>query len=68
MESNILNIEESIDFITQIVEVGELVSVAMIQRRFRVGYSTARRTLDKLIEIGYVDSKEDGIVRYYRKK
>ncbi|WP_340740966.1 hypothetical protein [Sporosarcina sp. FSL K6-5500] len=68
MEGKVHNIEETIGFISQEVQIGDLVSVAMIQRKFRTGYTTARRTLEKLIEIGHVESKEDGIVLYYRKK
>lgn len=67
LENNILNIEETVRFLEQTVKIGELVSVAMIQRKFRTGYATAKRTFDKLIELGYVDSKEDRIIRYYRK-
>ncbi|HLG26743.1 MAG TPA: DNA translocase FtsK [Paenisporosarcina sp.] len=68
MINRIHDIDEAIELITQTVQVGKQVSVSMIQRKFRIGYSTARRTLDKLVELGYVESKEDRIVSYYRKK
>lgn len=68
MAENILNIDEVVEFLSWKVQVGEIISVNMIQRNFRSGYSTARRTMDKLVELGYVVSKEQGIVRYYRKK
>lgn len=67
MDNNILNIEETVKYFEEAVEVGGLVSVAMIQRKFRVGYSTAKRTLDKLIELGHVGIKDDIRVMYYRK-
>jgi len=68
MGENILNIDEMIEFLSRKVQVGELISVSMIQRNFRSGYSTARRTMEQLVELGYIESKEQGIVHYYRKK
>lgn len=67
MEIMELTDEKVTTFLEKEVQNGQAVTVAMFQRTFRVGYKTAKLSLERLVESGHLEIREDRIVPYYRK-
>lgn len=55
-----IDIDEAKEWIRVYAKPRGRLTVSNIQRRFRVGYGTARKLFDQLIDEGFLETKEDG--------
>lgn len=49
-----------LDYFRQLPDKDKYVSVTLIQRRFRIGYTSAKKIVERLEEEGYVSKYEHG--------
>lgn len=68
MEKTTLNIQEVIDFMKWKVKEGEVFSSNMVQRKFRTGYINARKAIEELELMGYVELNTSTNITYHRIK
>lgn len=48
-----------IDFVVETIIKEQYVSVPFIQRKFQISYSTARKIISKLFEMGYIENEAE---------
>lgn len=69
MEKTTLKIEEVIEFMEHIApNLGDRFSTSMVQRKFRTGYANARKAIDEMVELGYLELNMVEHVSIHRRK
>ncbi|MEK4228941.1 hypothetical protein [Solibacillus sp. FSL H8-0538] len=69
MEKTTLKIGEVIEFMEHIApKIGDCFSPNQVQRKFRTGYINARKAINELVELGYLEVNTAGHISFRRKK
>lgn len=64
-----MEIAEVIEFMKHIApNIGDRISHNTIQRKFRGSYVDAEKAINKLVELGYLESRCVGGVSFYQRK
>lgn len=64
-----LKIEEVLEFMKHTApNIGDRISHNTIQRKFRGSYADAEKAINKLVELGYLESKCIGGILFYQRK